>query len=117
MHGRNNRLSRWGMQGVFATPDARAPRDVRGQTLAIRFEIVDKRPLPPAQGAVHGDTAQAQRHGPYTVAVSLQVRSGASVGFSFCVRVPERWKLESDLLASRYEHSNISARRKDREQY
>ncbi len=74
MHGRNNRLSRWGMQGVFATDDARAPRDVRGQTLPIRFEIVDKRPLPPAQGAVHGDTAQAQRHGPYTVAVSLQAR-------------------------------------------
>ena len=75
MHGRNNRLSRWGMQGVFATDDARAPRDVRGQTLPVRFEIVDKRPLPPAQGAVHGDTAQAQRRGPYSVAVSLQVRA------------------------------------------
>ena len=62
------------MQGVFATDDARAPRDVRGHTLPVRFEIVDKRPLPPAQGAVHGDTAQAQRRGPYSVAVSLQVR-------------------------------------------
>ena len=79
VHGRNNRLSRWGMQGVFATDDARAPRDVRGHTLPVRFEIVDRRPLPPAQGAVHGDTAQAQRRGPYTVAVSLQVRAWSTI--------------------------------------
>jgi len=90
VHGRNNRLSRWGMQGVFATDDARAPRDVRGHTLPVRFEIVDKRPLPPAQGAVHGDTAQAQRRGPYTVAVSLQVRASNTTFLCFLCALPRR---------------------------
>jgi len=91
VHGRNNRLSRWGMQGVFATDDARAPRDVRGHTLPVRFEIVDRRPLPPAQGAVHGDTAQAQRRGPYTVAVSLQVRVCKHRLIVLCVRSLAEW--------------------------
>ena len=80
VHGRNGRLGRYGMQGVFANEAMRAPRDVRGQSLPVRFEIVDKRPLPPSHGAVHGDTAQAPARGPYTVAVSLQVRLGIKSG-------------------------------------
>ena len=79
MHGRNNRLARFGMQGVFAGGAMRAARDVRGQTLPVRFEILDKRPLPPAHGAVHGATAQAPARGPYTVAVSLQVRLASTL--------------------------------------
>ncbi|KAK9842442.1 hypothetical protein WJX81_000368 [Elliptochloris bilobata] len=54
-------------QGIAATADARAPRDVRGQTLAVRFEITDLRPpLPPA---VPGGN---DSRGPYHVAVMLQ---------------------------------------------
>jgi len=53
---------------VAATADARAPRDVRGQTLPVRFEVVDRRPplVPPGGG---NDT-----RGPYQVAVMLQAR-------------------------------------------
>ena len=58
-----------GWEGIAASADARAPRDVRGQTLAVRFEISDLRPpLPPA---VPGGN---DSRGPYQVAVMLQVR-------------------------------------------
>ena len=57
-------------EGIAATADTRAPRDVRGQTLAVRFEITDLRPpLPPA---VPGGN---DSRGPYQVAVMLQARS------------------------------------------
>jgi len=60
--------ARAGWEGVAATADARAPRDVRGQTLPVRFEVVDRRPplVPPGGG---NDT-----RGPYQVAVMLQAR-------------------------------------------
>ena len=62
-----------GWEGVAATADARAPRDVRGQTLAVRFEITDLRPpLPPA---VPGGN---DSRGPYQVAVMLQARACSS---------------------------------------
>lgn len=72
VHGRNNHMARYGLQGVFATEATRAPRDVRGQTLPVRFEIVDKR----AAATVNSgrfDGAPKSARGPYTVAVSLQV--------------------------------------------
>lgn len=61
-------MARADWEGIAATADARAPRDMRGQMLAVRFEIVDRRPplLPPGGG---NDT-----RGPYQVAVMLQAR-------------------------------------------
>lgn len=55
-------VSRWDWEGIYATATSRVPRDVRGESVAIRLTIVDKRPLP----------AGKSQHGPYKVSVSLQ---------------------------------------------
>jgi len=71
LQGRNNMLARHGYQGIFALPSSRAPRDVRGQTLSVRFEIVDNRPpvlMPSADAAGEPESMR----GPYQVVVTLQ---------------------------------------------
>ena len=45
MLARSGFTARYDWAGIYATAESRAPRDVRGRTLAVRFEIVDKRPL------------------------------------------------------------------------
>ncbi len=61
-------VARYDWEGVYAVASSRVPRDVRGQALAVRFEIVDKRPR-----AALG--ARNITKGPYSVAVKLQVRA------------------------------------------
>ncbi|EIE24136.1 integrin alpha N-terminal domain-containing protein [Coccomyxa subellipsoidea C-169] len=58
-------VARYNWEGVYAVAASRAPRDVRGQTLAVRFQIIDKRP----RSTVGGRNATG---GPYNVAVRLQ---------------------------------------------
>ena len=74
VHGVNCFTARWNWQGIAATADTRAPRDVAGQRLKIRFEIVDRRfgvlAGPVKEGEV--DPNRVQR-GPYTVYLTLQV--------------------------------------------
>lgn len=65
--GHNGFVARHDWEGVYAVASSRAPRDVRGQTLAVRFEIIDKRP----RGGPGG--ARNASRGPYSVAVRLQV--------------------------------------------
>ena len=61
---------------LAATAESRTPRDVAGQRLRIRFEIVDRRfgvlAGPVKEGQV--DPNRVQR-GPYTVFLTLQVCS------------------------------------------
>ena len=75
VHGVNCFTARWNWQGIAATADTRVPRDVAGQRLKIRFEIVDRRygvlAGPVKEGEV--DPNRVQR-GPYTVYLTLQVR-------------------------------------------
>ena len=74
VHGLNCFTARWNWEGIAATADTRAPHDVAGQRLKIRFEIVDRRfgvlAGPVKKGEV--DPNRVQR-GPYTVHVTLQV--------------------------------------------
>lgn len=74
VHGVNCFTGRWNWQGIAATADTRTPRDVAGQRLKIRFEIVDRRfgvlAGPVKEGEV--DPNRVQR-GPYTVYLTLQV--------------------------------------------
>ena len=65
---RSGFAARHDWEGVYATADARTPRDVAGRTLPVRFTIIDRRPLP----------GNATR-GPYSVAVSLQVSRTAGM--------------------------------------
>jgi hypothetical protein len=62
-------VARYDWEGVYAVASSRAPRDVRGQTLAVRFQIIDKRP----RNALSGSPSQNATRGPYSVAVKLQV--------------------------------------------
>lgn len=68
--GRNNMVARYGYQGIYATDASRAPRDVRGQHLSVRFWIVDERPPAAVADSKGGDPKSLR--GPYTVAVTLQ---------------------------------------------
>eukprot|EP00891_Asterochloris_glomerata_P005963 jgi/Astpho2/5963/e_gw1.00080.8.1_t len=43
VHGLNALAARFNWQGIAATAATRAPRDVRGRSLNVRFEITDKR--------------------------------------------------------------------------
>lgn len=74
VHGVNCFTARWNWQGIAATAETRTPRDVAGQRLKIRFEIVDRRfgvlAGPVKEGEV--DPNRVQR-GPYTVYLTLQV--------------------------------------------
>ncbi len=74
VHGVNCFTARWNWQGIAATAETRAPRDVAGQRLKIRFEVVDRRfgvlAGPVKEGEV--DPNRVQR-GPYTVYLTLQV--------------------------------------------
>ena len=74
VHGVNCFTACWNWQGIAATAETRAPRDVAGQRLKIRFEIVDRRfgvlAGPVKEGEV--DPNRVQR-GPYTVYLTLQV--------------------------------------------
>lgn len=70
LQGCNNMVARYGYQGIYATPATRMPRDVRGQTLSVRFDILDNRPpaLMPSQDAA-GEPKSLR--GPYRVTVTL----------------------------------------------
>jgi len=68
--GRSGFTARYDWEGVYALASSRQPRDVRGQTLSIRFEIIDKR----LRSGAPGSAAYNSTRGPYTVSVSLQVR-------------------------------------------
>jgi len=68
--GRNNMVARHGYEGVYATEASRAPRDVRGQQLSVRFEIVDNRR--PAVAKMGSNSEPTSLRGPYTVSVTLQ---------------------------------------------
>ncbi|KAK9815165.1 hypothetical protein WJX73_009335 [Symbiochloris irregularis] len=46
VHGQSSFVARSGWVGLAATADARAPRDIRGRTLPVRFDITDRRPAP-----------------------------------------------------------------------
>lgn len=74
VHGVNCFTARWNWQGIAATAETRAPHDVAGQRLKIRFNIVDRRfgvlAGPVKEGEV--DPNRVQR-GPYTVYLTLQV--------------------------------------------
>ncbi|CAL8462321.1 g1854 [Coccomyxa elongata] len=61
-------VARYDWEGVYAVASSRVPRDVRGQTLAVRFEIIDKRP----RTALGGSPSRNITKGPYSVAVKLQ---------------------------------------------
>lgn len=78
MHSVNCFTARWNWEGIAATAESRTPRDVAGQRLQIRFEIVDRRfgvlAGPVKEGQV--DPNRVQR-GPYTVFLTLQVRHAA----------------------------------------
>eukprot|EP00884_Botryococcus_braunii_P005749 jgi/Botrbrau1/15175/Bobra.0149s0040.1 len=64
----NGFVARDNWAGLYATGSSRAWRDVRGQSLQVRFTIVDKRPpVVLASGSQRNAT-----HGPYTVFVTLQ---------------------------------------------
>ena len=65
VHGQSNFAARSGWAGIHALPASRAPRDVRGRVLDVRFRILDARP---------GNVSRK-----YEVAVRLEVR--------FCVPV------------------------------
>lgn len=79
VHGVNCFTARWNWQGIAATAETRVPRDVAGQRLKIRFEIVDRRfgvlAGPVKEGEV--DPNRVQR-GPYTVYLTLQVSAMTS---------------------------------------
>ncbi|DBA92804.1 TPA: hypothetical protein ACH3X1_002991 [Trebouxia sp. C0004] len=81
VHGVNCFTARWNWQGIAATAETRAPRDVAGQRLKIRFEIVDRRfgvlAGPVKEGEV--DPNRVQR-GPYTVYLTLQGMTAAVIG-------------------------------------
>lgn len=74
VHSVNCFTARWNWQGIAATADSRLPRDVAGQRLKIRFEIVDKR-FGVLAGPVKKDQVDPNRvqRGPYTVFLTLQV--------------------------------------------
>ena len=74
VHSVNCFTARWNWQGIAATADSRVPRDVAGQRLKIRFEIVDKR-FGVLAGPVKEDQVDPNRvqRGPYTVFLTLQV--------------------------------------------
>ena len=69
MLGRNGFVARYGWEGVAATPESRLSRDVRGQSLAVRFEIVDERP----RALLPGGADANHTRGPYQVLVVLEV--------------------------------------------
>ena len=77
VHSVNCFTARWNWQGIAATADSRVPRDVAGQRLKIRFEIVDRR-----FGVLAGPVKENQvdpnrvQRGPYTVFLTLQVGNG-----------------------------------------
>lgn len=66
-------MARHDWEGIYALPETRAPRDVRGQRLPVRFEIVDKRIRPAIAEPLDADGKPKETRGPYTVFVTLQV--------------------------------------------
>ena len=74
VHSVNCFTARWNWQGIAATADSRVPRDVAGQRLKVRFEIVDRR-FGVLAGPVKEDQVDPNRvqRGPYTVFLTLQV--------------------------------------------
>ena len=44
VHGQSSFVARSGWAGIHAMPASRAPRDVRGRLLDVRFRILDARP-------------------------------------------------------------------------
>lgn len=74
VHSVNCFTARWNWQGIAATADSRVPRDVAGQRVKVRFEIVDRR-FGVLAGPVKEDQVDPNRvqRGPYTVFLTLQV--------------------------------------------
>lgn len=87
VHGVNCFTARWNWQGIAATAESRITRDVAGQRLKVRFEIVDRRfgvlAGPVKEGEV--DPNRVQR-GPYTVYLTLQVPTMTSMSRLYVVR-------------------------------
>jgi hypothetical protein len=54
--------ARWRWEGVWADAASRTPRDVRGAAVAVRFEVLDRRPLSDLPGV---------KRGPYKISVTL----------------------------------------------
>ena len=71
--GRSGFTARYDWEGVYALASSRQPRDVRGRTLSVRFEIVDKR----LRSGSASSAAFNSSRGPYTVSVALQVCLGS----------------------------------------
>ncbi|KAK9817910.1 hypothetical protein WJX72_004192 [[Myrmecia] bisecta] len=73
VHSHNTMVARDRWEGVHALEEVRRPRDVRGHTLPVRFEIVDNRPpailWPPGQPK---PAESENARGPYTVFVTLK---------------------------------------------
>ena len=61
VHGQSNFVARSNWVGIHALPATRAPRDVRGRVLDVKFRISDPRP--------------GNASGKYEVAVRLEVSS------------------------------------------
>ena len=66
---RSGFTARYDWEGIYAVASSRTPRDVRGQKLSVRFEIIDKRPALKGIGSVGRNASR----GPYKVSVALQV--------------------------------------------
>ena len=64
---------RWGWEGVYATPDSRRPRDVRGQSLDLQVVVMDQR-WQKKGGPTPKLLPPAPERGPYKLSVTLQVR-------------------------------------------
>lgn len=74
--GGNCFVARPGYQAIAADAASRAPRDVRGRDLTVRFAVVDGRP----NGTVAAGGAQAAARGPYRVSVTLSGVGHAAMG-------------------------------------
>ena len=76
--GGNCFVARPGYQGITADAASRAPRDVRGRDLTVRFAVVDGRPN--GTEAAGAGAGQRRPRGPYKVSVTLSGVGHAAMG-------------------------------------
>ena len=76
--GGNCFVARPGYQGITADAASRAPRDVRGRDLTVRFAVVDGRPN--GTEAAGAGAGQFRPRGPYKVSVTLSGVGHAAMG-------------------------------------
>lgn len=67
VQGVNGMVARHDYYGVYATASSRRPRDIAGDKLAIKIEVVDKRPFVWSNG-----TRLGAKSGPYNVSIVLK---------------------------------------------